>query len=378
MSSPTKTVTIDRLAFRGEGVGRVDQKVVFVPYAVPGDVLKIKILEKHKTFDRGEICEILTPSEFRVKARCEYFEKCGGCQWQNIAYEEQTKAKEEIFRQTLIRVAKISEPKILPMIPAANPWNYRQRIQLKVDFSSKPKVGFYAPESHEIVPIEKCDIADSKINETLQALLKKGQIPTRAFEISVFEDGNVHVMPMDHVDRYFSQAHPEQNHQMVQAVLNFVFGRADPVFKMRKNILELYAGSGNFTFPLAEHAGRVIAVEENEKAVKVGELLTEENQISNIEWISGTSEWGTKKVLRKKVPIDTVVLDPPRAGASDVLDLIMVLKPKNIVYVSCDPNTLARDLKELTKRFYRFDYAQPIDMFPQTYHIESVTKLSLA
>lgn len=374
-----KTVTVDRLAFRGEGVGRVDQKVVFVPYAVPGDILKIKILEKHKTFDRGEIGEILTPSEFRVKARCEYFEKCGGCQWQNMTYERQVLAKEEIFYETLKRVGKIPEESlkthIAPMLRAQHPWNYRQRIQLKVDFSREALVGFYESGSHTIVPIEKCDIADPKINATLQSLLKKGEIPTRPFEISVQENGNVLIMAMDHVDRHFSQAHPEQNKHMIDAVLHFVFGRAEKVFKMRKNILELYAGSGNFTFPLASDAGRVIAVEENPKAVKVGEKLSED--IPNIEWLCSSAEWGAKKVLRKKIPIDTVVLDPPRAGASDVLDLLMVLKPKTIVYVSCDPNTLARDLRELTKRFYQFEYSQPIDMFPQTYHIESVTKLSL-
>ncbi len=377
----TETVTIDRLAFRGEGVGRLQraegQKVVFVPYAVPGDVLKIQVTESHKNFDRGVIASVVSPSVSRVDAPCPYFGKCGGCHWQHIAYGEQVKAKEEIFRQTLYRVAKIAEPKVLPILSAANPWNYRQRIQLKVDFSQKAQVGFFAPESHDVVPIEKCDIADPKINEVLQSLLKQGQIPTRPFEISVFENGDVHVLPMDHVDRYFSQAHPEQNRQMIHTVLHFVFGRAESAFKVRRTLLELYAGSGNFTFPLAEHAGRVIAVEENAKAVKVGERLAEERGLTHVEWVTGTVEWGTKKVLRKRIPVDTVVLDPPRAGASDVLDLLMLLKPKTIVYVSCDPNTLARDVRELTKRFYRFDVSQPIDMFPQTYHIESVTKLRL-
>ncbi len=371
-----KVVTIEGLAFGGEGVGRTEEgKVIFVPQALPGDRVRVAVLSDHGRYERGEILEVVEKSPDRVEPLCSVFGRCGGCQWQHLKYEAQNTWKEKILKDTLLRVGKIQDPVVLPMIPAPDPWRYRQRIQLKVD--AEGTIGFHGFHSHQIVPFEDCKIADVRLNETLKQLRSNGLHSSSSdhssFELSL--DGIQEIKRDENL--VFSQVHAAQNESLIKTLLLFSFGNAEPAFTRKKTVVELYAGSGNFTFPLADRAGRVIAVEENPKAVGEGERRVQEEGIANIEWVRGTAEWGLKKVYRQKIPVDLLVLDPPRRGAKEILDLVHVIQPRTIVYISCDPVTLSRDLQILTRRYYRLEKVQPIDMFPQTYHIESVAQLSL-
>lgn len=375
-----KIITIDRLAFGGEGVGRDTGKVVFVPWTVPGDRVRVRIISDHGRYERGELLEVMEGSTERVLPPCPVFSVCGGCQWQNVKYEAQLRWKGEILRETLERVGQIGSPKILPIVQSMHPWNYRRRIQLKLD--AQGQIGFYRAKSHEVVPFEECHIANPLLNEKLREVRSNGERPQTAFEISLNGKpaAEIHetLQPSHHdEDRVFLQVNPEQNQALIQTVLDFAFGNAEPAFSKRKRVVELYSGSGNLTFPLAERVGEVTAVEENAEAVRKAEAEAVSSGISNIEWITGTAEWGLKGIYRKKEQVDLLVLDPPRRGAKEILDLIPLIRPRMMIYVSCDPVTLARDLNLLLRRHFRLEKIQPIDMFPQTYHIESVSQLAL-
>lgn len=372
-----KTLTIDALAFGGEGVGRSEGKVVFVPWAVPGDRVKVRILSDHGKYERAEVLEILEPSPDRVEPPCPVFGRCGGCQWQNMNYAAQLRWKQEILGETLRRVGRVNDLNLLPILPAPNPWNYRRRIQLKVDESGR--IGFHGFKSHQVVDFEDCKIADPVLNRKL-ADLRNGidaQRPVAGFELSLNGSANAHVLPEEKHEKVFSQVNAEQNKKLIETVLQFSFGNAEMAFTKKKTIVELYAGSGNFSFPLAEKAGGIFCVEESREAVHRAEREAQNRSVTNMAWIAGSAEWGLKKIYRNKIAPDVLVLDPPRRGAKEIIDLVCVIRPRVVVYVSCDPVTLARDLSLLLRRHYRLEEVQPIDMFPQTYHIESVSRLVL-
>jgi 23S rRNA (uracil1939-C5)-methyltransferase len=370
-----KEILIESLAFGGEGVGRDDGKVVFVPATVPGDRVRVRVLSDHGKYERGELAGVIEPSPDRATPPCEVFGTCGGCQWQHVVYDAQLRWKQRILTETLTRVGRIADPNVLPILGAERPWNYRSRIQLQVD--SGGAIGFHAPKSHSVVTFGDCKIADSRLNEKLSELKRASSLEAGDFEIYLNGTSEVHVRERASGEAVFSQVNRAQNDKLVATVLDFAFGKADAAFTRKKKVIELYAGSGNLSFPLAERAGSVHCVEESVQAVNQAESLMAEKGLSNLDWIAGHAEWGLKKLYRRKIVPDLLVLDPPRRGAKEILDLVCVMKPRQVVYVSCDPVTLARDLNLLARRHYKLDKVQPIDMFPQTYHIESVSLLSL-
>lgn len=370
-----RILTIESLAFGGEGVGRDDGKVVFVPQAVPGDHVRVRVVSDHGKYERAEILEIVAKSPDRVDPECPVFGSCGGCQWQQVRYDAQLKWKREILSDSLRRVGRIPNPDVLPIIPAADPWHYRRRIQLKVD--GEGRIGFYGPKSHGVVEFDECRIADPLLNERLAEMRRVDRAPQKGFELSLNGTAVVHVLEEKKSDLVFSQVNPAQNKHLVQTVLDFAFGNADMAFTKQKRIVELYAGRGNFSFPLARKAGGITCVEENAQAVRLAEEEAESRGLDHMTWIQGSAEWGLKKVYRNREAVDILVMDPPRRGAKEILDLVCVIKPRFIVYVSCDPVTLARDLCQLVRRHYTLEKVQPVDMFPQTYHVESVSKLVL-
>lgn len=370
-----KEVFIESLAFGGEGVGRDEGKVVFVPGTVPGDRVRIRELSDHGKYKRGELMEVLQPSPDRVSPPCAVFGQCGGCQWQNVAYEAQLRWKEAILKEALERVGRLDQPNVLPILQAGAPWHYRSRIQLKVDESGA--VGFHAQKSHHVVTFDECKIADPRLNSKMREIKQQSSLTEGGLELSLNGSDEVYVRKETEGERVFSQVNRPQNEKLVATVLDFAFGKAESAFTRKKSVIELYAGSGNLSFPLAERAGTIYCVEENAEAVRQAEELAVEREMPNLHWIAGLAEWGLKKLCRRGISPDLLVLDPPRRGAKEILDLVCVMKPRQIVYVSCDPVTLARDLNFLTRRYYRLEKVQPIDMFPQTYHIESVSLLSL-
>ncbi|MBF0491622.1 MAG: class I SAM-dependent RNA methyltransferase [Deltaproteobacteria bacterium] len=360
MKTPLE-ISITQLAFGGEGLSELNGKKVFVPYAVPGDVLKIKIIEDKKDYARAELLEVVKASSLRVKVECEYFYKCGGCQWQHIRYADQLRYKHQLLEQALQRIAKIETPRILAPLASPKEWNYRNRIRLQV--TKQGRLGFYKPHSHEVLPIRQCLIAEDAINEQIP------QVKTSAHEIELSSFPGKNQTFANQKEEHFSQVNSLQNEVLKERVKEYL--NLNP----KINLLELYAGEGNFSFDLASQVKQVTAVELGEIAVQKAQEKIKKEHRRNIEFIQSSSFRALDQFKKAERVFDRVLLDPPRKGAVECLEVLATLNIPEMIYVSCDPATLARDVKKLIDLGYQHDFSQVLDMFPQTYHIESITHL---
>jgi len=380
MSKKTLEIQLTGMAAGGEALGAAEGKKVFVPWGVPGDLVRVELTEEKKDFARGRILELLKKSPDRASPPCPYFFKCGGCQWQHLKYEAQLRFKNEILKEALQRIGKIADPYLKDPIPAPSPLHYRNRIRLQV--SRQGEVGFFKAQSKEVVDIERCLIAEDILSEKIpeakslaKTLLEKDR--AKRHEVEIKRDlGRVLVTPDPQEDAAFVQVNEAVSTRLVQ--------EAVAALELRGNekVLELYAGNGNFTFPIASGgAGSVTAVETNEAAVKEGERRVKAEHRKNVRFIQASAyrflETEAPPKIAEEPIYGNVLLDPPRKGALECLEGIVRMKIPMIVYVSCDPATLARDVKILMDRGYRFDFSQAIDMFPQTSHVESITRLWL-
>jgi len=421
------SVKIESLSFGGSGVGRISGKVVFVPYSAPGDNIKVRVTKDTKGFAEGDIVEFISASPLRKEPPCPLHSICGGCQWLHIPYKEQLKAKEVIFKDTLRRIGKIDSSIVLPARPSPTDFNYRSRVQFKV---LESKIGFYKRESHELVEIPECPLANPLINRILKGL--RDVWPPIASSIARVDinvspsDGNgivsiylsqrsdldfnsffrrlttsipeitgliVHIGREEKIsgssylfsqerefrfrasEGSFSQVNYRQNLKMKDYILSQADSKGD------ETVLELYSGGGNFTIPIASRAGKVIGIEVGKSSISDARENARINNIKNATFIQATSEKGLKEIQNSKLKtqrFDLVLIDPPRDGCSkEVIEGIVSIKPKKIIYVSCNPSTLARDLGRFQTMGYAARSSRPFDMFPQTYHIESVTELLL-
>ncbi|MDO8462251.1 MAG: class I SAM-dependent RNA methyltransferase [Deltaproteobacteria bacterium] len=337
--------------------------MIFVPFGLPGDTLRVSLFREEKRHAYASIQEVLKPSQDRVDPLCPYFFTCGGCQWQHLKYEQQLSWKETILRETLERVGKIKDPPVRPVIGSPETWHYRSRIQLHV--GDKGEIGFYRGDGDGIVPIESCSIADERIN-TLLKKLDPREIRKRGWEVELMVDEETGEVILETGKAPFSQVNRQQNEKLVATVVDLM------KVKKGEEILELFAGNGNFSFPLAIKGAKVIAVEQSPSE---GVPVTEVPKEGSVQFVYNKVEKIIREMVRARKTFDGLLLDPPRKGAKFVLSSVVALKPKKIVYVSCFPPTLARDLSFLTRNGYRLETVQPIDMFPQTHHIESVSLL---
>jgi len=414
------------MAFRGYGVTRIDGKVIFIPYSVTGDEGSVEIIEEKKSHSMGRLLEIVKPSSWRVEPPCPYFGVCGGCQWQHIEYSQHGDLKKEILKEVLRRLGGLKEIPSVTVTPSPDPYEYRTRVQLKVKGKG---LGYYQERSHQLVDIERCPIAHPLVNEMIPLLrnafssfshLQEIEInvsPEEGRGVFVFHPqkfnqrfekivnvsfqkppvlkglairgkrratilGDPHLNFTIHLARErgernltlrtspgsFFQVNLKQNENLIQKVLEF----SDP--KGNQTILDLYAGVGNLTLPLAIVSKQVWGIEENLVAVKDARFNLENNGIKNCSLIHGKVE----DILEnwKWENPDLLVLDPPRAGSKTALDQAVRLKPEKIVYVSCEPTTLARDLRLLSNRGYALRELALIDMFPQSYHMEVIGLLT--
>lgn len=428
-------VQIEKLAFGGAGFGRLDGKACFVPYTAPGDVAEITIAKNKSSYIEGVLNKLITPSVLRCKPVCPVFGNCGGCNWQHISYEEQCTQKEMIFADTLWRIARVGQECIKPLARASEPFTYRQRIQLKVNVCDGMIVlGFYRPGSHFVVDLPgKCAITAAPINsaisetrDILQAFPEAAQIPQ--VDLSADSDGTVTALfhysgrnkesLIRHLAQYkqclkqiagvsvqtgrkysinfvfgpemlrytvpspdgndlnmsygpdsFSQVNFSQNRALIDAVLTHCSNVATD------RVLDLFCGNGNFSLPVARLAGSVTGMESFAKSISLAKYNALQNSINNAEFTCEDSAAGVARLARAAEHYDLVLLDPPRSGAESVARILHRLKPQHLIYVSCDPPTLARDLSTLQKSGFKVVTVQPVDMFPQTYHLESVTLL---
>lgn len=365
---------IEKLSFGGDGIARKDSLVYFVPWTVPGDRILAKVLEKKKNYIRAEIFRILSPSPARVQPPCEYYGKCGGCNWQHVSYDMQVSQKELIVREQLKKL-NLPPEVYFPIIRSPQTWNYRNRIQMRV---SDGKFGFYGRKSHELVEIKSCMIAEPSLNSEISQIKNAAKSLPDAEKIEIYlNQKNQPVIRDTSVasdDIGFSQVNSQQNAHLIEKVLEWSGGH------IYSEILDLYGGSGNFSFPLLScfSKTKVICVELSSAAVQRGRQNAAEKGISKkmLSFLLTDVESYLKRIGVKENSL--IILDPPRMGCSQIVaDILKRSEAQKILYISCNPSSLARDLGILisTGRF-AIRKVQPFDMFPQTDHIETLVEIS--
>lgn len=376
VKKPTKemvTVTLTDMAQTGEAIGRVDGVVLFVPFGLPGDHAEVLLTERKRKFARGQLVRLLEPSPQRVTPLCPYFTSCGGCEWQHIPYAEQLRLKEANVRTHLTRIGKIASPDVRPCLPSPTPYAYRNHARLQN--SATGALGYRAARSHEVVAIDQCPILEPLLNEELRRLSTTEQSPPSGeMELRVamplrIGDYTYHISP-----QVFFQANTPVAAQLVTEVLQAL------ALQGHEQVLELYCGAGLFTIPIATVAGSVVGIEANAAAVADAyQNAATASVLARVEFITAPVEQAINEPALVQRIWDAIVLDPPRAGiAPAVLTTLLNFAAPIIVYVSCDPATLARDAHLLVANGYRLHYAQPLDMFPQTHHVETVALFARA
>lgn len=351
-------------------MGVHEGKRIFVPYAAPGDVLDVEVTSDHGSWAEAAIASIVSPAPCRVRPCCPAFGMCGGCQWQHISYEAQLEWKRRILIEALGRIGRVYDPQVSDTLPSPKQWHYRNRIQLHVD--SEGRVGFYRPGSREVVEFDECFIADARINRKLSE--SRVEVSRRDRGIALRSDDGVG----------FSQVNSEQNERLKGVIVEWLEDLP------HRTVLEMYAGDGNFTFAIAKVAGRVVASDVDGRAIgmarrrrlsvgaqNVGFVCAPAGRLSAGELFRRASpqlrQWRSKR--HGPEYCDAVFLDPPRKGCAEAVEMVAAARPESILYVSCDPATLARDVRSFAGHGYRFVKALPVDMFPQTYHVESLALL---
>lgn len=394
----THEVTIEKLVYGGDGLARIGAQTVFVPFAAPGDRLRVRITETGRNFARAVIEEILTPAPARRTPPCPHFGVCGGCQLQHLEYPAQLAAKAEFVRESLRRLGGIEWTGEIATLAAAE-FGYRARAEIKVRRvdDEPPHIGYFRAGTHEVCEVNDCAILLPAANRELQRLRAEPELiphgATRVY-LTVGDDGVI-VTPATgengkahEVDalgtaqqriggftyRFGVRSFFQSNRLLVEELVRTAVNERDGALAV-----DLYAGVGLFTLPLAQRFAQVIAVEGNRLAVAHGSENVRANNVTNVRYDSVSVEaWLKYKATEQPCP-DLVLLDPPRAGAGAiVIERLAALAPPQLVYVSCDPATLARDLKLLVAYGYTLRALTVLDMFPQTFHVETVAELCLS
>jgi len=382
-------VEIERLLPGGVGLAHAEGLTLFVSLAAPGDSLRVKVERVQGTIGFATIVEILKPSAVRVEPPCPYFGRCGGCDFQQLTYEAQLQAKVGMIRDCLHRIAKLELPGEIHITPSPNDWRYRARASWQVDPQEK-LLGYFERGSNRVCDVEYCAVLVPQLEDTLEKVRKdvaeKNIRQLRHIDVVVGDEG-VSVAPSIagfsprtvtrsiggetysfSADNFF-----QVNHELLEPLVAAAVGDAKGQLA-----IDLYCGAGLFTLPLARRFARVTGVEAHPRAVEFARRNVERAKLENVEIANlGVADW-VKHSLSFEV-LDFLLLDPPRVGCENaVISGILALRPRRIAYVSCDPATLARDLKKLVADGYVLDSVVAFDMFPQTHHVEIVAQLGLA
>lgn len=400
-------VKFETYTYGGEVMGRLeDGRAVFTPYVMVGEEARIRSVVDKKRFVKAKKLSLISSSPDRITPKCAHFEVCGGCHYQHITYDDQLKIKEQIVFDQLTRLGGIENPNIAPILPADEAFYYRNTVQFHV--TEKGQTGFLSAFDYQIVPLKECHLPQTAILDLWQQLdletypgLKQvhfrcgveddlmvilesenhDQLPTMELDISV---SVVHLSPAgaivmagdDHLlmqvkekdfrvsAQSFFQVNTKQAEKMVDVVLKYMPDSGG-------RLIELYSGVGLFTAFLAPRFKEVIAVENSESACE--DFAANLDEYDHISLYMGD----VKDILPGiEGNADAVLVDPPRSGLQpEVLDAIAARQPSTVVYVSCDPATLARDAQRFVEQGYSLVEVTPVDMFPQTYHVECIALL---
>ncbi len=375
-------IKIDSVAFGGEGVGRIDNYVAFVPFSAPGDELEIEITQVKKKFVRGKILKIIQPSPWRVIPPCRYYEKCGGCCYQHLDYQHQLAIKTKQVQDAFRKIGKIAEPPVSGIIASPSEYHYRGKAQFHAETTANGlKIGFLDVSGGRLINIDHCEIMEDTINEKIRLLRESKRVKQNDNDLTVWSEclaGDTH--DKDSVVRVIKgKSFLVPRDGFFQANLYLTDKLVDEVCRLASSdkvntLIDAYCGSGLFSVFLSPYAKNVIGIEINEKSVMYAGINAENAGVKNAGFIHDDME----TVLQTGfLPVgdraDIIVLDPPRTGCDKtVLKAIVDLQPSKIIYISCNPATQARDVQYLSECGYHLISLQPVDMFPQTEHIEVV------
>jgi 23S rRNA (uracil1939-C5)-methyltransferase len=409
---------LEKYTYGGDAMGRLpDGRAVFVPFGLAGEKVRVRLTEEKKNFARGEILQILESAQDRIQPRCRHFGECGGCQYQHLRYEKQLEIKAGILRDQLTRIGKIENPPVQPMVAGPHPWNYRNHLQFSLN--DKGTLGFQAPNSNKVIPITECHLPVASINDFWGQLEFEpgtgiGRVSLRTGEdddLMLVLESDSPEQPELEIEAGISIAHMYAGNSVVIAGTDHIVIRVlDRAFKVSagsffqvntgmagrmveyliaqlpvtgsSTLLDVYCGVGLFSAFFAPKCGRVIGVESSTSACE--DFTVNLDEFDNVELYESPAEEVLPGLVgRTESPLGIgnptyVIVDPPRAGLDrHALDAIIQIGPQMIAYVSCDPSTLARDAARLIKGGYRLKEVTPFDLFPQTYHIESISIFEL-
>lgn len=344
---------IHDIAFGGKGVGRVDGMACFVAGVIDGEKVRVRVRKVKSRLLEADLQEVIVPSSHRIAAPCPVFLSCGGCAYQHIAYDHQLRIKQTQLREALRRLGGMAEPAVEEMIPSPEPYGYRNRITVHV---REGRAGFYAAGSNRVVPVEKCLIASSEVDLGFKDLLK-----TRP------RDGDYLIGEKKRFGGF-----RQVNNAVAEILKKTVSHAVLSGDAIRTLLVDAYCGAGFFAHELQGSFTKVIGIERSIASVAMAARQAAENE----KYLAGNVEDRLSEALEAGESDGTVLLlDPPSEGLEEAANhAILGNPPSRIVYVSCNPATLARDLKRLSET-YRAEKVTPLDMFPQTAEIESVTLL---
>jgi len=401
-------VLLTTLSYGGDCLGRLpDGRVVFVPFGIPGERASVEIVADNKNFARGKLVKVLEPSPERVEPRCKHFTRCGGCHFQHIAYNAQLGYKTAILTEQLKRVGKLPDPPMPEVIPSTEQFNYRNNLRFHVNEAGK--LGFLAPNSEQIIPVTECHLPEKAIGEAWPSLETEPESGVDQVELRCGADGDLLITlegsfaspPEFETESGLSAVYSEPGGRVVLAgedglimqVIDRTFQVSGGSFfqvnshmaevmvallkanlKTSKDtvLMDLYCGVGLFSAFFAGEVMEVIGIELSVAACH--DFVTNLDEFDNVSLYEGPVE---KVLPALKARPDIVILDPPRAGLHPkALEVLLEKKPGQIAYVSCDPATLARDLGQIIGAGYHLVRLYLLDLFPQTYHVETVVLMS--
>ncbi|GAB4543559.1 MAG: 23S rRNA (uracil(1939)-C(5))-methyltransferase RlmD [Anaerolineales bacterium] len=399
-------IRLEKLTYGGDAMGRLpDARAIFVPFGLPGELVRVEIVEEKKNFARGKILEVMQAAPNRIAPKCKHFGACGGCRYQHLSYADQLKAKEEILRDQLQRIGKIQNPPVLPVVASPLEWNYRNHVQFHLTRAGR--LGFVPVEGAEILAIEECYLPEESIGALWRGLQFESDEDAQRVSLRAGADDALIILesqspdlPELEIEADASVVHLCEGHAVTLAGSDWltmnVLGKEFKVsaasffqvnIKMAEKmaehllaelsvspsdtLLDLYCGVGLFSKFFAPCVGRLIGVESSSSACE--DFAANLDEFEHVELYEGATEQ-VLPALAAQVKADCAIIDPPRAGLERyALDALIAMQPRFIAYVSCDPSTLARDAARLQANGYVLKQVTPFDLFPQTYHIESIS-----
>ncbi len=402
----TVQIKMDKMVYGGDCLGRLpDGRAVFVPFVLPGEVVRVEITEDKKRYARARPVELIEDSPDRIPPRCIHFGECGGCQYQNLDYTKQLALKERIMIDQFQRIGKIEDPPLQPIVPSPSPWHYRNTVQFHLGRGGE--LGYIHADGEHLLIIQECHLPQDGINavwpqiefgpesglhrlgirqDTYDSimLIMEGEDPTPPeftvdipvsavytppeANLTVLAGGDhlIYTLKARHFQvsaRSFFQVNTPMAEKMIDHVLENIH------LTRESRVIELYAGVGLFSAFIAPQVGHLTAIESSGSACH--DFTVNLAEFDNVVLYEAEAE---EVLPTLNIDTDLLIVDPPRSGlAPDIHDGLNKLQPTQIAYISCDPATLARDTKKIIQEGYRLNSVTPFDLFPQTSHIESIS-----